>query len=353
MTSTWINKRLNSKTASTGKRIQHIAQANVCHRMTNIEASTVPEISCVVPFFNEETLVGESLERISKTLSSGTTAYEIIAVDDGSNDATWKRINDVGANNARIRGVRLSRNFGKEGALSAGIATSRGAAVIVIDGDLQHPPEYIPDMIALWRDGYQLVSGVKTNRPDQGPIRRLFGRGFNKSFGRLTGVDLENSTDFRLMDRAVVDAFLELTEVSIFFRGATTWLGFSTATVPIEVAPRPDDSGTKWSLSRLVRMGLTSVLSFTSAPLHIVTLAGIAYIAVAFVLGIQTLLRWATGGAITGFTTVILLVLATGGLTLVGLGIIGEYIARIFDEVKRRPRYIVREHTNGGDESSQ
>jgi hypothetical protein len=153
------------------------------------------------------------------------------------------------------------------------------------------------------------------------------------------------------MDRAVVDAFLSLPEVNMFFRGATTWLGFSSTTIPITVAPRPGETKTKWHLGRLLRMGINALLSFTSMPLHIVTIIGALYLVFGVLLGMQTLWRWGTGGAITGFTTVILLVLATGGLTLIGLGIVGEYIARIFDEVKGRPRYVVRERT--GEQSDQ
>jgi glycosyltransferase involved in cell wall biosynthesis len=305
-----------------------------------------PELSCVVPFFNEGPLVGDAIDRIGEALARSSESFEIIAVDDGSSDETWAKIRQASGAKKWVHGIQLSRNFGKEGALSAGIAASRGRAVIVLDGDLQHPPEYIPPMVELWRDGYELVSATKTNRPGQGPIYRVAARGFNRLFTRWTGVGLQDATDFRLMDRAVADAFLSLPEVNVFFRGTTSWLGFKATTIPIEVAPRSDRSSSKWSLGKLVRLGLNALLSFTSAPLHLVTLAGIVYLLIALALGAQTLFMWATGNAVTGFTTVILLLLGTGGLVLVGLGVMGEYVARIFDEVKARPRYLVRGTTN-------
>lgn len=314
--------------------------------MTSFNHPTQPELSCVVPFFDEGPLVGDAIDRIEKALARSTESFEIIAVDDGSSDETWAMIRQAAEAGNRIHGVQLSRNFGKEGAISAGLAASRGEAVIVLDGDMQHPPEYIPQMVELWRDGYELVSAIKTNRPGQGPIHRVAARGFNRFFTRWTGVGLQDATDFRLMDRAVVNAFLSLPETQVFFRGITSWLGFRATTIPIEVAPRPGQSGSKWSLGKLIRLGLNALLSFTSAPLHLVTLAGSLYLLVALVLGAQTLCMWATGDAVTGFTTVILLLLGTGGLVLIGLGVMGEYVARIFDEVKARPRYLVRGTTD-------
>lgn len=314
--------------------------------MTTFSHPTQPEISCVVPFFNEGPLIDEAIGRIEKALAHCSESFEIIAVDDGSSDETWAKICDIADATTWVHGIMLSRNFGKEGAISAGLAASRGQAVIVLDGDMQHPPEYLPQMVELWRDGYELVSATKTNRPGQGSLHRFAARGFNRIFTRWTGVGLQDATDFRLMDRAVVDAFLSLPEVQVFFRGTTSWLGFKSTALPIEVAPRSGQPGSKWSLGRLVRLGLNALLSFTSAPLHLVTLAGSLYLLVALLLGSQTLVRWATGDAVTGFTTVILLLLGTGGLVLVGLGVMGEYIARIFDEVKARPRYLVRRTTD-------
>ena len=319
--------------------------------MTSVNQPTQPELSCVVPFFNEGPLIGDAIDRIEEALARCSESFEIIAVDDGSSDETWAMIRQVAGTRASVRGIRLSRNFGKEGAISAGLAASRGRAVIVLDGDMQHPPEYIPQMVELWRDGYELVSATKTNRPGQGSVYRVAARGFNRVFSRWTGVELQDATDFRLMDRAVVDAFLSLPEVQIFFRGTTSWLGFESTTIPIEIAPRPGQSGSKWSLRKLIRLGLDALLSFTSAPLHLVTLAGSLYLLVALALGAQTLFRWATGDAVTGFTTVILLLLGTGGLVLVGLGVMGEYVARIFDEVKARPRYLVRSTTDDSESS--
>ena len=308
-----------------------------------------PELSCVVPFHNEADLASVAIDKIMEALLESASSVELIAVDDGSSDETWARIVTASRNDSSIRGIRLSRNFGKEAAISAGLKASRGSVVVVMDGDLQHPPQYVPKMVDLWRKGYQLVSATKKNRPDQGSVRRALARLFNRSFTRWTGVALQDATDFRLMDRDVVDAFLSLPEVNLFFRGATSWLGFSSTTIQVEIEPRPGDDASRWTLRGLVRMGLSALLSFTSAPLHVVTLIGVIYLGLGTVLGIQTIFRWMTGTAVTGFTTVILLILGTGGLILMGLGVLGEYTARVFDEVKRRPRYIVRDSTEAQD----
>jgi glycosyltransferase involved in cell wall biosynthesis len=246
---------------------------------------------------------------------------------------------------ARVRGVRLSRNFGKEAAVIAGLEHAAGDAVVVIDADLQHPPTAIPAMLERWRDGVHVVEAVKRNRTGQSLGNRVAARLFNLSFTRMTNVDLVNATDFRLLARPAVDALLRLPEHSSFFRGTSTWIGFRRATVEIDVDHR-EGGESRWTVRSLARLAVNGLTSFTSAPLHLVTLGGLGFAAFSVVLGVQTLVRWVRGGSVAGFPTVILLLLIMGTFVLLGLGIIGEYLARIHEEVRGRPRYLVQERVD-------
>jgi polyisoprenyl-phosphate glycosyltransferase len=305
---------------------------------------TPPTISVVIPLLDEADLLAALVERVTGELAVSTDAYELILVDDGSRDTTWERIAAASHADARVHGVSLSRNFGKDAAIFAGLAEARGEAVIVMDGDLQHPPEVLPELIAAWHGGAEVVEGVKRSRPDQ-PLRvRLGARLFNRAFTRFADVDLTEATDLRLLSRDAVDALLRLPEHAVFFRGTSTWIGFERAQVSFDVAPRPTGAS-RWSLRALTAFAIRSLTSFTSAPLHLVTLAGLAFAAFSVLLGAQTLITWFRGESVEGFTTVILLVLIQGSVLLLGLGIIGEYLARIHDEVKGRPRYIVARRT--------
>jgi polyisoprenyl-phosphate glycosyltransferase len=299
-------------------------------------------LSVVAPVHDEGAGVDRFVRRLSSLL--GAMRYEIVLVDDGSTDDSWDRIAALGRRDDRVRGVRLSRNFGKEQAVLAGLEHADGDAVVVIDADLQHPPEAIPEMLRRWRDGADVVSAVKRNRAGQGPFTRLAARLFTASFTRLTEVDLIGATDFRLLSRRAVDALLRLPEHASFFRGTSSWIGFDRATVEIDVAERAT-GGSRWTARSLFRLAVNGLTSFTTAPLHLVTLGGLAFAAFALILGVQTVIRWLRGGSLEGFPTVILVLLVMGTFILLGLGIIGEYLARIHDEVRGRPRYLVQQRT--------
>lgn len=301
-------------------------------------------VSIVVPVLNEQDNIGQLADAILGQLDSIGCMGELILVDDGSSDQSWAIISELSRSESRVQGLKLSRNFGKEGAMLAGIEHASGAAVIVMDGDGQHPPDLIPQMIEAWSGGAEIVEAVKVSRADQGLFARIASRLFNKLFGRLTGVDFNNATDYRLLSRPAVDALLQLPERAFFFRGLSTWLGFSVAKLPFHAARRTRGHS-KFSTVALLRLAARSIIAFTSAPLYLVTAAGLLFTALAFVLGLHTLWMWSTGEAVEGFTTLILLVLIHGSVVMTALGIIGQYISQIHREVKARPRFLVAERT--------
>lgn len=299
------------------------------------------ELSVVTPCFRESEGVDAFFATIEPVLDSCAESWEVVLVDDGSDDDTWSAIERVvGANPGHARGIRLSRNFGKEAALIAGLEAARGSAVITIDADLQHPVAVIPEMVRVWRGGAQVVDGIKRTRTGQSVLHRAVSTLFNAVFTRATAVDLNRATDFKLLDRIAVDAFRELREHNNFYRGTSQWIGFDRTAVEFDVENR--FAGTsRFTITGLARLALRALTSFTAAPLHLVTLSGLAFGVFAVVFASQTLVRFFAGEAVEGFTTIILLILILGSLILTGLGIIGEYLARIHDEVKARPRYIV------------
>jgi glycosyltransferase involved in cell wall biosynthesis len=299
-----------------------------------------PLVSVVTPIYNEGPGVDRFVERLGLVLHD--TTFELVLVDDGSSDDSWERIRERAAADERVRGIQLSRNFGKEAAVLAGLEHAEGDAVVVIDSDLQHPPSAIPAMLRLWQDGFQVVEAVKRNRTGQGLIGRLGGKLFNRAFTGLTQVDLVNATDFRLLSRTALDALLRLPEHSSFFRGTSNWIGFRRTTIEVDIDHR-EGGASRWTLRSLFRLAVNGLTSFTSAPLHLVTFVGLAFAAFAVLLGAQTLIRWVRGGSVAGFPTVILLLLVLGTFILLGLGVIGEYLARIHEEVRARPRYLVQE----------
>ncbi|GAA2623215.1 glycosyltransferase family 2 protein [Paractinoplanes durhamensis] len=299
-------------------------------------------VSVVAPIFNEGPGVDRFVRRLSDVLGDAGLRYELVLVDDGSSDDSWDRIVQHALADERVRGVQLSRNFGKEPAVLAGLEHAAGDAVVVIDSDLQHPPSAIPAMVQRWRDGAHVVEAVKRNRTGQGLIGRLGGKLFNRAFTGLTKVDLVNATDYRLLSRSALDALLKMPEHSSFFRGTSSWIGFRRSIIEVDIDHR-EGGASRWTFRSLFRLAVNGLTSFTSAPLHLVTLVGLAFAAFSVLLGAQTLVRWLRGGSVAGFPTVILLLLVMGTFILLGLGVIGEYLARIHEEVRGRPRYLVQE----------
>jgi len=303
-------------------------------------------LSVVLPAFNEEASVPRAADTITALLSGAGIDCELIFVDDGSRDRTWSAIQAQAARHPQVRGVRFSRNFGKEAAIFAGLAQARGDCVVVMDCDLQHPPEKAVDMYRLWQQGYQVVEGVKASRGREHPLYTFSARGFYSIISRATGIDMSRASDFKLLDRRAVDTLLAMREKNAFFRALSSWIGFSTTQVEFEVQPRLEGTS-KWSIRSLVRYALTNIASFSTAPLQLVTLLGIVVFVCSAVLGIHSLWQKFTGHALEGFTTVILLQLFIGSILMICLGIIGYYIAKIYEEIKDRPRYIVADRCEG------
>lgn len=318
------------------------------------------KISLIIPFYNEEKQIPETVGTVIPILNSLEYDYEMILVDDGSKDRTYNmleraceysRPQNTGGYKGQIISLGFSRNFGKEAAICAGLNESSGDAVILMDGDLQHPPEYIPQMMAIWQNGdADVVEGVKSSRGKESFSTKLNALLFYKIFSKASGYELKNASDFKLLDKQVVDEWKKLGEHDTFFRALSAWLGFRRKTFEFDVPPRKTGES-KWSVIHLAKLSINAITSFSALPLYMITLMGFASLFFSFIIGIQTIVKWAMGTAATGFTTVILLLLLIGGLIMISLGLIGIYIARIYTEVKGRPRYIISRHTKSTREN--
>ena len=300
-------------------------------------------LSVVVPVFNEEDTLRELHGRLTGALPP-VEVWEIIFVDDGSSDGSWPLMRELSAVDPKLRLVRLSRNFGHQAAITAGLEASRGEAVVVIDADLQDPPELIPELVARWRDGYDVVYAVRAERTGENPIRLLAISLFYKLFRRISGGDIPaNVGDFRLVSRRVVDALMAMPERARFLRGMTSWVGFKQTGVEYRRDPRYAGTS-KYPPRKLVRLALDGIVSFSTIPIKLVAWLGFALVVFCLVvLGWTLYTRFVTHSAPQGWTSLLVVVLLLGGVQLLSLGIIGQYVARIFDEVKQRPLYLVAE----------
>jgi dolichol-phosphate mannosyltransferase len=301
-------------------------------------------LSVVAPMYEEQDTVGPFSERVAAAL--GDVPYELILVDDGSKDATAKAMAAVAAADPRVKVVSLSRNFGHQPALTAGLEHARGDVIVMIDGDLQDPPEVIPEMLARWRDGIDVVYAVRQQRLGETAFKRVTARGFYRTFRRLTGLDLAvESGDFRLMDRKALNALLAMPERNRFLRGMTVWIGFSQIAVPF-VRQERHAGVTKYPFRKMLRFSFDAITSFSSRPLQWATFLGFFFSLVAFLAIPLTIIARYANIFERGVPTTIIAILLLGGIQLITLGIIGEYVGRIYDEVKHRPLYVVRERIN-------
>ena len=302
-------------------------------------------LSIVLPSYNEEQNIARTSKVLSALLEKEQINYELIFISDGSRDRTYEEIQKACKENPRIKGAEFSRNFGKEASIFAGLSLACGNAVIVMDCDLQHPPEVIPKMWALWQEGYEVVEGIKLSRGKESIAHKLSAGLFYKIMSKLIKMDMNASSDYKLLDRKVVDVLLELPEKNTFFRALTFWAGFRTTSVEYEVQERMYGQS-KWSFWSLMKYAISNATSFSTLPLQLVTIMGMISILFSVILAIQTMVRYLCGTAVEGFTTVILLILIIGGFIMLSLGIIGHYIARIYEEVKGRPKYIISKVTD-------
>jgi polyisoprenyl-phosphate glycosyltransferase len=312
-----------------------------------------PEITVIIPMFNEVEVIGAAMTRVAHELESCGHSWEILCVDDGSNDGGPALVAERSREDRRFELIELSRNFGKEGAISAGLQAAAGAAVIVIDADLQHPPELIPKMVEAWRGGAHLVEAVKTHRGKEPVLHRMAAKLFYALMGQATRRSSQGDADFKLLDRQVVDAINELPERNRYFRGLVAWVGFRSVKVPFEVQGRAAGTA-KWSLFDLIRYSLRNLIAFSSLPLRLVAWFGFVTVAFGGLLAVQTLVNYLMGNAVEGFTTAIVLNIILSGAILTCLGIVATYVAQMYDEIKGRPTFVViRRQTSEEEEPTE
>jgi dolichol-phosphate mannosyltransferase len=305
---------------------------------------TLGLLSVCAPVYNEQELLSAFYERASAALAG--VDYELIIVDDGSSDGTGEILDELADSDPRLRVVHLSRNFGHQAALTAGLEHARGDAVAMLDADLQDPPELVPEMVALWEQGSDVVYAVRQQREGETKFKLATAAWFYKLFDKLAQVNLEpNSGDFRLLDRRALDALLSMGERSRFLRGMTVWVGFTQTAISYKRDPRYAGE-TKYPLRKMLRFSLDAIASFSHLPLQVATylgflISGIAFLAIPVVIVLRIV-----GSYLPGFGSITIAILMLGGIQLIAIGLIGEYVGRIYDEVKRRPLYIVREQRN-------
>lgn len=299
------------------------------------------KISVVIPVFNEDDSIVHNLPIILSVLEKLICyEFQVITVNDGSIDDTAEKIRSLCEKYSTLELISFNRNFGKEAALHAGLVYASGDAVVVMDSDLQHPPCLVVEMVQLWERGAKVVDACKSSRGKESILSRFLSQAFYYIFKKLTKIDIKNNSDFKLLDREVVDAYCDLPERKRFFRGMIPYLGFATEKVFFEVPVRQKGESS-WSRFNLFKFALTALSSFTSAPLHMVSITSLLFFLASIIVGGITLYDKITGSAVTGFTTVILLILITGSLIMFALGQIGIYIEQMFDEIKQRPYYII------------
>ncbi len=304
---------------------------------------TDPLISCLIPVHNEEELICDFLRALSERVKQESNNYEIIVVDDGSQDDSVEKVRGL-LKELPIRLITLSRNFGKERALTAGLDAVKGDVVIIMDADFQHPIDVISEFMEGWRKGYDMVYATRRDRMYEGLIKRSITNSFYRFIKMASGVDIPpNAGDFRLLDRKVVKAIRRLPERQRFMKGIYAWVGFKSKAINFDVADRPAGSSS-WSKIRLINLALTGITSFTELPLRIVALMGMLIAFIAVIFGIYILISTLLfGNSVAGWPTLIDIVAFMGGLQMFAIGLLGEYIAGIFAEVKQRPIYIIAE----------
>lgn len=302
-------------------------------------------LSVIIPAYNEEEMIKKTSETISGILDGENIDFELLFINDGSGDNTWKAITEEAARNKRVKGVCFSRNFGKESAVFAGIAEATGDCCVVLDCDLQHPPEKIVEMYRLWEQGYEIVEGVKTSRGKESAMHSFAAKSFYNIMSDAVGFDMSRASDYKLLDRKAMNVLLNMNEKNAFFRALSSWIGFKSTEVTYDVRER-EAGESKWSTRSLIKYAINNITSFTSAPLHLITISGwiVAILGLGF--SVEALYRhFFIGNDQPGFTTVIILICFTAAMIMIGQGIIGIYISKIYDEVKGRPRYIIDKTT--------
>ncbi len=297
------------------------------------------DITLVIPVFNEASAFKANFLSILSICNDCEASFSYLIVDDGSTDTIREILAEMRKGNPAINYLSFTRNFGKEAAIEAGLTHAKGRACIVMDSDLQHPPELIPQMLKMWQDGSLVVDAVKRSRGDSW-LRSLLSNIFYALLRKTAGIDLKGQSDFKLLDRKVVEFYLKLRERHKFFRGVIAWSGFPSGEIPFDVKPR-SGGDSKWSSLKLMRYAFVNIASFTYVPMMALGWMGLLTASISLVVGVISLIRWALGDALPGFTTVILLLTFLGGVLLLGIGVVAYYVSLLMDEARDRPRYIV------------
>ncbi|MBP1532587.1 MAG: glycosyltransferase family 2 protein [Ruminococcus sp.] len=300
-------------------------------------------ISVIIPAYNEEGNVERAASAVGKVMSENNIDHEIVFVNDGSADATWQKMKALAEKNERITAVNFSRNFGKESAIFAGLETAKGDCAVLLDCDLQFPVDTVVEMYRIWEQGgVDIVEGRKNDRGRENPLYRAFSLLFYKLMGSSGKLDMRGASDFKLMDRSVINALNSMPERLTFFRAMSSWVGFKTEKVYFDVAER-EVGESKWRTGQLIRFAVNNITSFTSAPMQLVTGFGVLTFVISLILGVNTLYNKFFANSEKGFPTVIILQLLTSSIIMFSLGIIGYYLSKIYEEIKQRPRYIIKE----------
>lgn len=306
-------------------------------------------LSVVLPAYDEEGMLNKAYITISNILKNAHIEYELVFVDDGSRDRTWEIVDEIARNDEHVVAVMFSRNFGKEAAVFAGLAQASGDVIAVMDCDLQHPPQLLPEMYKLWQDGYEVIEGIKKYRGKESVFHKKSAGMFYHVMSKVTGVNMQNASDYKMMDRKAVDSILAMPERNMFFRATSTWVGFKRTCIEFEVQER-EAGESKWNTANLIKYAFNNIVSFTTVPMQFVTITGAACFVFSVLLFLYSLLQYFTGQAVEGYTTLLIVILFIGSAVMISLGIIGYYISKIYEEVKKRPRYIVSKIVRGEQE---
>ena len=309
-----------------------------------------PDLTVIVPVLNEERNIPLLVERLVAELDALNATWTVLFVDDGSTDGTLAALRDLNSRDPRFTAVSFSRNFGKEIAIAAGLKHASGRAAIIMDADLQHPPEVVAEFVRLWREGYQVVYAQRRTRDTDGPVRRALSRIFYRFYNGLVRTELpEGAGDFRLLDRRAIDAMNTFGERSRFNKGLFSWIGFKAIGVPYDVADRAHGT-TKWSLTKLVNFAIDGLTSFSTLPLRVWSILGLIISVTAFAYAVVIFIETQIYGIKTpGFPTIIIAVMFLSGVQLISLGVLGEYLGRVYEEVKARPLYLISQTIGLGE----
>lgn len=307
------------------------------------ETTSKPTLSIVIPLCNEEGNVALLLERLRDAVQTLGVSYEVILVDDGSRDATWSLVSEAAAADDHVKGLSLSRNFGHESAMFAGLYHSSGEAVVTMDGDLQHPPSLVPELFRAWQEGNKVVETQRLENEDASIIRRTTSRGFYKAFSFLSGLPMvQGTSDFHLVDRQVVDTILQMKDAELFLRGITHWVGFRKTIIPYRAVSRHSGE-TKYSLLTMVRLAGSSLFSFSMVPLQLGIWLGLITSGLAFLEFIYILVTYFRGDTVPGWASTLTVISFMFGILFILVGIIGAYLGRVLETLKNRPHFIVQD----------